>query len=65
MSENSFRSTYTGKLNKDLETNMDVNKLLISRQDLTFRVQYTPSDIQFPPAKHANKMAMNAANDAQ
>lgn len=65
MSENSFRSTYTGKLNKDLETNMEVNKLLRTRQDLTFRVQYTPNDITFPPAVYANKMAMNAANDAQ
>lgn len=65
MSENSFRSTHTGKLNKDLETNMEVSTLLRTRQDLTFRFQYTPNDISFPPAKHANKMAMNAANDAQ
>lgn len=65
MSENSFRSTYSGKLNKDLETNMQVNTLLRTRQDLTFRVQFTPSDICFPPAKYAWKMATNAANDAQ
>lgn len=65
MSENAFRSSFSGKLNKDLETNMEINTLLRTRQDLQIRIQYTPNDINFPPPYHANKMAKNAANDAQ
>lgn len=65
ISENAFRSAYTGKLFKDLETHMEINTILRTRQDLTIRIQYTPNDIGFPPSYHAMKMAMNAANDAQ
>jgi hypothetical protein len=68
MSENAFHSTYTGRLNKDLETNMEINTLLRTRTDLTFRLQYVPSNCCIPLIKHARKMAMRAAraaNDAE
>lgn len=65
MSENAFRSAFSGKLNKDLETNMEINTILRTRKDLTIRIQYTPSDIHFPPSHHARGMARDAANDAQ
>lgn len=65
MSENAFRSTYTGKLNKDLETNMEINTLLRTRQDLTFRLQYVPNDVGFPDAYQANKNAIRAADQAE
>lgn len=64
MSENSFRSVHTGKLNKDLETSMQINKELRLRQDLTLRLKYVPNDIGVDGMYHAVKSATRAAEQA-
>lgn len=64
MSENSFRSVYSGKLNKDLETSMQINKVIRTRQDLTLRLKYTPNDIGVDGMYHATKLAIKAADEA-
>lgn len=64
MSENSFRSLVTGKLNKDLETSMEINRLIRQRQDLTLRLKYVPSDIGVDGIYHANRMAIAASEEA-
>lgn len=65
MSENAFRSTYTGKLNPDLETNMAINQLLRTRQDLTFRLKYTPTRIGLAEMAFAKKSAIEASKAAE
>lgn len=64
MSENSFRSVNTGKLNKDLETSMETNKLLRLRQDLVLRLKYVPNDIGVDPMYRATKLSIKAAEEA-
>lgn len=64
MSENSFRSLNTGKLNKDLETSMELNKLLRTRQDLTMRLRYVPNDIDVHGMYRATRLAKTAAHEA-
>lgn len=64
MSENSFRSVHTGKLNKDLETSMQINKVIRTRQDLTLRLKYVPNDIGVNGMYHATKLAIKAAEEA-
>lgn len=64
MSENSFRSLNTGKLNKDLETVMQVNQLLRTRQDLKLRMKYVPNDIGVDGMYHATKIAKKASEEA-
>lgn len=64
MSENSFRSLNTGKLNKDLETSMLLNKLLRTREDLTLRMKYVPNDIGVDGMYQATKLAKKAAEEA-
>lgn len=64
MSENSFRSIHTGKLNKDLETSMEINKLIRMRQDLTLRLKYVPNDIGVDGMYKATKFSIKAAEDA-
>lgn len=61
MSENSFRSTYTGKLNKDLETSMEINKVLRTRQDFILRLKYVPNDVGLDGIYHATKIAEKTA----
>ncbi|XP_031632551.1 uncharacterized protein LOC116346555 isoform X2 [Contarinia nasturtii] len=61
MSENSFRSVYTGKLNKDVQTSMELNEILRSRQDLTLQLMFCPNDICVDGMYHAVKMAERAA----
>lgn len=58
ISENSFRSTYSGKLNKDLETSMELNKVLRTRQDLQIRLKYVPNDIGVHGMYRAGKLAV-------
>lgn len=64
MSENSFRSVHTGKLNKDLETSMEINKALRLRQDLTIRLKYVPNDIGVNGMYRVSKMSISAAEQA-
>lgn len=64
MSENSFRSLNTGKLNKDLETSMELNKLLRTRQDLTIRMRYVPNDIGVNGIYCATRLARRASDEA-
>lgn len=64
MSENSFRSINTGKLNKDLESSMELNKLLRTRQDLTLRMRYVPNDIGVDGMYHATRLAKTASSEA-
>lgn len=64
MSENSFRSVYSGKLNKDLQTSMEINKMIRTRQDLTLRLKYTPNDVGVNGIYYATKLAIKAADDA-
>lgn len=64
MSENSFRSVYSGKLNKDLETSMEINKVLRTRQDLTLRLKYVPNDLGVNGMYYATKLAIKAAEEA-
>lgn len=64
MSENAFRSIHTGKLNKDLETSMQINKELRMRQDLTLRLKYVPNDIGVEGMHIARKMSIKSAYDA-
>ena len=65
MSENAFRSVYTGRLNKDLETSMEINTLLRTRQDLKIQIQYIPNDIGFNDIYVAGKNAKAAADLAE
>lgn len=64
MSENSFRSVYSGKLNKDLQTSMEINKIIRTRQDLTLRLKYTPNDVGVNGIHYATKLAIKAADEA-
>lgn len=64
MSENSFRSLRTGKLNKDLETSMELNRLLRTRHDLKLRMKYVPNDIGVDGMYYATKLARKAADEA-
>ncbi|XP_031628004.1 uncharacterized protein LOC116343864 isoform X1 [Contarinia nasturtii] len=61
MSENSFRSIQSGRLNKDLQTSMEINRVLRSRDDLIFQVMWCPSDMGVDGMHHAKKMAEEAA----
>lgn len=65
MSENAFRSVYTGKLNSDLETNMALNTVLRTRTDLKFRVKYVPLKIGFADMIFARQLATKASKDAE
>lgn len=64
MSENSFRSVVTGKLNKDLETSVEINKVLRLRDDLTLRLKYIPNDIGVDGMYKATKLSEKAAAEA-
>lgn len=64
MSENSFRSVHTGKLNKDLETSMEINKLIRLRQDFALRLKYLPNDIGVNGMYRATKLAIKASEEA-
>lgn len=64
MSENSFRSTRSGKLNKDLDTCMELNTIIRERQDLTIRLKFVPTDIGVMEVYHAGKRARRAAEEA-
>lgn len=64
MSANSFRSIHTGKLNKDLETSMQINKILRTRHDVTLRLKYVPNDIGVDGMYQATKMATKAGQEA-
>lgn len=61
MSENAFRSIRTGRLNKDLETCMELNKIIRSRQDLTIRMKFVPPDIGVNEVFFAEILAQRAA----
>lgn len=63
MSENSFRSLRTGKLNKDLETSMALNTELRIRNDLKLRMKYVPNDIAVLDMYHCERIAERAALD--
>lgn len=63
MSENSFRSVHTGRLNKDLETSMEINKALRLRQDLVLRLKYVPNDIGVDGMYKVSKMAIKASDE--
>lgn len=65
LSENSFRSVYTGKLANDLETNMAINTLIRSRTDLKFRLKYVPIKIGFVDMQFALNLAIEAAKKAE
>lgn len=64
MSENSFRSLNTGKLNKDLESSMELNRLLRTRPDLVMRMRYVPNDIGVDGMYHATRLARRASDEA-
>lgn len=64
MSENSFRSVTSGKLNEDLQTSMEVNQILRLRQDLKFQLIYCPSDVSSEGMSYAKKLARDAADKA-
>lgn len=61
MSENSFRSTRSGRLNKDLQTSMEVNKILRTREDLTLQLMWCPIDLHVDGMYNAMKIAQRAA----
>lgn len=65
ISDNSFRSVYTGKLANNLETTMAINTLIRSRTDLTFRLKYVPTKIGFADMYFARNMAIAAAKEAK
>lgn len=65
ISENSFRSVYTGKLANDLDTNMAINTLIRSRTDLKLRVKYVPIKIGFADMNFARNLAIDAAKEAE
>lgn len=65
ISENSFRSVYTGKLAMNLETNMAINTLIRSRTDLKLRFKYVPLHIGFADMHFARKLAIDAAKEAE
>lgn len=64
MSENSFRSGVSGKLNKDLETSMEMNRLLRVRQDFALRLKFVPNDVGNDFMYQAQKIAVKAAERA-
>lgn len=63
LSENSFRSMTTGRLIKDLETSMEINKILRMRHDITFRVQFIPTTVGYPDACYAHGWASRLSVD--
>lgn len=64
VSENFFRKSNTGKLIEDLETCMELNKVLRTRQDLTLRLKYVPEDTKMVGKAEATKLAIEAAEYA-
>lgn len=64
MSDNSFRSTISGKLNKDLQTCMQINKILRTRNDIQFQLMMCPSDIGVDGMYYAKKIAEKSAAQA-
>lgn len=64
MSENSFRSIHTGRLNKDIETSIDINRVLRTRHDLTLRLKYVPGNVGVDGLYQARKIATKAAEQA-
>lgn len=64
MSENSFRSERTGRLNKDLEMTMELNKVLRELNHIKWRVKYVPNNIAVDAMTRARTLADNAAYNA-
>lgn len=65
ISENAFRSTFTGKLTTDLETNMTLNTLIRTRTDLKIRIKYVPVKIGFADIIFARQQAIETAKNAE
>lgn len=59
-SENSFRNVVNGRIIRDIETCMEINKILRIRQDLKYRMKYVPNTIHLPAMYHCRKMAIKA-----
>lgn len=64
LSENSFRSIHTDKLTKDLETSIEVNRIIRLRNDLTLRLKYIPNDYGVDGMYEATKLAIKASEEA-
>lgn len=63
LSENSYRSVRTGRLNKDLETSMEINNILRTRQDITFRMKFIPRGVSYRLESVARNWAHAVSED--
>lgn len=61
-SDNSFRNIRSGRIMSDIETGMEINRLLRTRDDLKFQLKYVPDRIRMPDMYRAKRMAINAAD---
>lgn len=61
-SDNSFRNIRSGRIISDLETGMDINRILRMRTDLLLRLKYVPDAIRMPDMYKAKRMAIEAAH---
>lgn len=60
-SDNSFRNIRSGRIMSDIETAMEINRLLRTRSDLDFQLKYVPDAIRMPDMHRAKRMAIEAA----
>lgn len=63
LSENSYRSARSGRLIKDLETAMEINQIIRTRSDITFRMKFVPINVLYPEARFSRHWACDLAYD--
>lgn len=61
-SDNSFRNVRSGRIMSDLETGMEINRLLRTRTDLKIQLKYVPDAIRMPDMYRARRMAIDEAD---
>lgn len=57
-SDNSFRNIINGRVISDMETCIEINRILRTRQNLLVRLKYVPNTLNTPAMYHCRKMAI-------
>lgn len=61
LSENSYRSVRTGRLNKDLDIVMKLNEAFRARNQIEYRIKFVPLNIAVDEIYHVRKDAEREA----
>lgn len=64
LSENSYRSVRSGRLNKDLDIVMALNEAFRERSQIEYRIKFMPTDLGVDGVHYARKNAERAAEIA-